>query len=347
MWKLQTPSSKMILWYKETMIAGLYQRIKAVKNGESVLEQRVQDILIPKNADGSEDMTILERLLVDKPIELYNLTDSLMKQIIPGYNENEFEEYLKAKNKNNRTDKEKALTQKYSDILNNLLKTFDYNGQLSMNKSRSYRLSMGQGHNTCTYCNRQYVITVDGNNDKERIARPQLDHWFSKELYPLMSLSLYNLIPCCSICNSSIKGNQIFRLLTHVHPYLETTPEEPQFRFSYKINADNTYAVVCDNVTNPKERNMLDTFELEKIYSYHGELEVKDILLFAYHNNETYLKHLLKNTLEHYNYSEQDIFRMFFGTELDSSESLNRPFSKLKRDILTQLGILKNGHFHD
>ena len=39
-----------------------------------------------------------------------------------------------------------------------------------------------------------------------------------------------------------------------------------------------------------------------------------------------------------------DIYRMFFGTELDSTENLNRPFSKLKRDILTQLGVLENGH---
>ena len=51
------------------------------------------------------------------------------------------------------------------------------------------------------------------------------------------------------------------------------------------------------------------------------------------------------NTLKEYGYTERDVYRMFFGTELDSTENLNRPFSKLKRDILTQLGVLENGHF--
>ena len=36
---------------------------------------------------------------------------------------------------------------------------------------------------------------------------------------------------------------------------------------------------------------------------------------------------------------------MLFGTELETSKNLNRPLSKLKRDILTEIGLLKNGKF--
>lgn len=89
---------------------------------------------------------------------------------------------------------------------------------------------------------------------------------------------------------------------------------------------------------------MLKAFEIEKLYEYHGELEVRDILLFFKNNPSSYLSHLLNETLKEYGYSERDVYRMFFGAELDSIENLNRPFSKLKRDILTQLGVLKNGH---
>ncbi len=346
MWKLKAPSSELVEWYKKKMLDGLCKRIKKTENGIPKLEQRIQDILIPKNADGEEDKSVLEHLLTDKPVELHTLCDKLMKQIIPNYDEHEFEDYIKAKNKGeHRNVAEIALFQKYSDILEKLIKAFDYEGQLSRNKSRSYKLSMEQGHNTCTYCNRQYVITVNGKNDEERIARPQLDHWFSKELYPLMSLSIYNLIPCCSICNSSIKGNTIFSLSTHIHPYLDTTPEEPKFNFSYKLEENGKYKVICENVTDPKEKNMIDAFELEKIYSDHGELEVKDILLFKYQNADSYLKYLINGTLAHYGYSERDIYRMFFSAEMDSVENLDRPFSKLKRDILKQLEIIKDGHF--
>lgn len=95
-----------------------------------------------------------------------------------------------------------------------------------------------------------------------------------------MSLNIYNLIPCCSICNSSIKGNTLFSLDTHVHPYLDSTPEEPDFQFNYKLEKDLTYSVICVNIAGIKEQNMLKAFEIEKLYEYHGELEVKDILLF-------------------------------------------------------------------
>lgn len=343
MWKLQTPSKKLIEWYKKNMLDGLYSRIKKIENENPVLEQRIQDILIP-NINGTDNKSILEALLISKPVELYQLCDRLMKQIIPNYNENELQSYFNVKYKKKRSKDEDVLYKKYSSVLNKLLDVFDYKEQLSKNKSRSYKLSMEQGSNTCVYCNRQYVITIDGKNDNERIVRPQLDHWFSKELYPLMSLSIYNLIPCCSICNSSIKGNSIFSFDTHIHPYLDSTPNEPTFRFNYKLEKNMRYSVICINKTDIKEQNMLKAFEIEKLYEYHGELEVRDILLFFKNNPSSYLSHLLNDTLKEYGYSERDVYRMFFGAELDSIENLNRPFSKLKRDILTQLGVLKNGH---
>lgn len=345
MWKLHAPSSKLITWYKNKMVKGLCTRIKQVDENGPLLSQEIQKILIPNNPDRTENLSILEQLLTDKPVILHDLCDSLMKQIIPEYDENEFEDYLRVKKIKNRSDVEQQLYDKYFDTLNRLLKAFDYTGQLSSNKSRSYQLTMEQGYNTCTYCNRQYVITVGGSDNDSRIVRPELDHWYSKELFPLMSLSIYNLIPSCSICNSSIKGNSIFRLSTHVHPYLDSTPEEPTFKFRYKLNPDKKWTIIIDNLVDPKEQKMVEDFKLKEIYSYHGELEVKDILLFKYHNSDTYLKFLLQDLLQYYKYTEQDIYRMVFCADMESKDNLNRPFSKLKRDILTQLGLLKNGRF--
>lgn len=344
MWKLHAPSSKLITWYKNKMLDSLYNRIRQVGDDGPLLEERIQQILAPIDANGNKDLSILEHLLISKPEELHELCDRLMTQIIPGYDESEFENYLNAKKKKNRSDVEQRLYDKYFDTLNRLLQAFDYTNQLSSNKSRSYKLTMEQGHNTCTYCNRQYVITIGGSNDDSRVARPELDHWYSKELFPLMSLSIYNLIPSCSICNSSIKGNAIFSLSTHIHPYLDSTPDEPTFKFRYKLNSDKKWIIVIDNLVNLKEQNMVEAFKLDQLYSFHGELEAKDILLFKYQNSDTYLKFLLKNLLQHYKYTEQDIYRMMFCTEIESKYNLNRPFSKLKRDILTQLGLFEDEH---
>lgn len=351
MWKLSPASDDLLKWYIDTMCEGLKNRIKNKRDshGNLIINNAIRQILIPLNPDGSDDETIIKQLLTEKPDTLYALNDNLMKCIIKGYNDREFDTYLKAKRKTkNRTKIESYLYKKYNDILKRLQEVFDYNGQLASNKEKAYHLTIGQGHNTCTYCNRQYTITIfesDENNHTLGITRPQLDHWFSKELYPLMSLSLYNLIPSCSICNSSVKGTDIYRLNTHVHPYLDTTPDEPSFRFSYKLNKNKQYEVVIEGLTDTKEKNMVKSLKLEEIYKYHGEIEVKDILQYNYQYSDAYLKTLLKGLLKHYKLSKADIYRMLFGTELETSKNLNRPLSKLKRDILTEIGILKDGKF--
>ena len=244
MWKLNPPSKNLKDWYESKMCPSLVSRIK------TQLDKRISKILIPTLPTGGDDISIVRRLLLDSPKELYILCNKLMSKIIPGYHEDEFLDYLIAKDKKyeNRSPYEKLLYRKYYNTLNQIRKTFDYEGQLAKNKSRTYHITLEQGHNTCTYCNRQYIITITitkdkGSNDASRIARPQLDHWFSKELYPLMSLSLYNLIPCCSICNSSLKGNAIFKLSTHIHPYLDSTLDEPKFKFSYILIKPGKYEV--------------------------------------------------------------------------------------------------------
>ena len=347
MWKLTSPSKDLINWYEKKMCTSLVSRIKVS------LDRRISKVLIPTLPTGGDDLSIVKRLLFEKPQKLYILNGKLMREIIPGYDESEFNDYLESKGKkcNNRSNYDKLLIRKYHKTLITIRDAFDYEGQLAQNKSRTYRITFEQGHNTCTYCNRQYTITItkdNGNNNESRIARPQLDHWFSKELYPLMSLSLYNLIPCCSICNSSLKGNTIFKLSTHVHPYLDSTPDEPKFKFSYKLIDIEKCEVTIENLTDPKDRkeiNMVEVFKLKEAYKYHGDIEVKDILKYNYQYSDTYLQTLLDNLLEHYKLSKADVYRMLFGTELEASKNLNRPLSKLKRDILTEIGILKDGNF--
>ncbi len=358
MWKLTPASKELKNWYASEMLDGLYRRIKKSNSKKHPdIDNRIREILIPKNHKGKDDLSILRRLLTDKPKSLYKLCDSLMKKIIDGYDDSEFNNYLIAKKKKkNKNDNE--IYSKYHDVLNRLLRMFDYQGQISRNKSRAYKLTSEQGRNTCTYCNRQYTFTViekkSKNNssktgkDSDKIVRPELDHWFSKELYPLMSLSIHNLIPSCSMCNgSSAKGNKIFSLNTYIHPYLSSTPDEPQFKFKHKLYKDEDNHECCDvmidEVPNKKVENMLNAFNLRKIYKYHGELEVRDILLFKYKNPSAHLKYLLDDLLKGYKLNEESVYRMLFGTELVAKNDLNRPLSKLKRDILKQIGLLKDG----
>lgn len=45
------------------------------------------------------------------------------------------------------------------------------------------------GIKTCPYCNRSYIYTLDKGS-----VRPQYDHFFNKNRYPYLAVSIYNLI---------------------------------------------------------------------------------------------------------------------------------------------------------
>lgn len=340
MWRLEPPSDDTIQWYKNTLLPGLVNRVL-----NSRLPEEVKDILLPaiiplKDRDTSE----LEGLLTDPPVRSKKRQDRLMKLIadIPPY---------------------KWFTYLLADLRQALVKIFDYEGQISESTSRSYYLTHRQGRFTCTYCNRSYIITIVsraqrargnkiGKNNDERIARPHLDHWYNKADYPLLSLNIFNLIPSCPVCNSAIKGRANFDVTTHIHPYLTAKPE-PDFRFRLEsnpeINSDFPFIVgIDDSGSSEKERRTIGDLCLREVYAYHGMLEAKDIYDWRIENNYVYLKDIFAGTLNKYHKTTEDIYRMFFGTEYVKDKNLDRPFSKLKRDILFQYGLIdENGDFID
>lgn len=343
MWKLAI-SDAFVSDYKTKMLPGLVHRVK--QWGKSDVTGKVIPYLFPEirarllpdyAADSPKDTDTLVHLLTDKPQEAYNLNNTLMNEFVkdaagnPCYSEDALENH-------SLPDLDARLYV--------IEKVFDYTSQLSQSKSKSYWLSKHIGHNTCTYCNRQYTFTVDGPNDESRKTRPDFDHWFPKSLFPLLSLNIYNLIPSCKICNSSAKGDKIFRLGEFVHPYLQQD-DDPKFKFRPTVAdiASDTWHVVLDRdpIGNPDVDNTIKAFGLDEIYDMHGPLEVKDMMDFAQAYNGTYLQiiyNLLQSDLQPAGFTQADIYRMLFGTESIPSQFLDRPLSKLKHDILEYLQII-------
>lgn len=57
--------------------------------------------------------------------------------------------------------------------------------------------------NTCFYCNKTYINSYEiGNSKKNQF---DIDHFIPKSRCSLFSLSLYNFVPSCQVCNSRIK----------------------------------------------------------------------------------------------------------------------------------------------
>lgn len=73
----------------------------------------------------------------------------------------------------------------------------------------AYWLQRQLGVEVCPYCNRIYTTTL---HRKKRI-RPDFDHFYPQSRYPYFAVSLFNLIPSCSMCNrgksdkAEIKGD--------------------------------------------------------------------------------------------------------------------------------------------
>ncbi len=227
-----------------------------------------------------------------------------------------------------------------ADIKKGVEYVFNYDVFIKKAKKRydAYELAETLDVRTCTYCNRNYtntVITKNGN----KLTRPQFDHYFDKASHPLLAISFYNLIPSCSTCNSSIKGTHKMNLNDYNHPYLDDSLNDIRFTYKYSKETTSGLRIKVKTPAGSKAYNTTAAFAIEEVYNSHtGEL--LDLIKTRQYFSDKYLTILSSNLLRHVIISKEDLYRMVFGTEYDSINFVNRPFSKFKSDILKELGII-------
>lgn len=177
-----------------------------------------------------------------------------------------------------------------------------------------YQLISGLNHSVCVYCNSQFIFTVFRNktDEKKKLKiRPSLDHFFPKKLHPVLGLSIFNLIPSCHTCNSSLKSDVDCTLEKHIHPYIDDLDELGYFEREFYSNIpkdfksyDDFYSQVVGRSTNYdvklKAVNKIDEerikgfeelFEIEERYSFHKSL-INDYVRKAIIYNGIYLGQL-------------------------------------------------------
>lgn len=320
MLKLNLPFPDTKKEYKKKFLPLLVKRVKGELKGRK-LSDKAKDILLPGWNTAKPDTSVLEELLTAEPQRLKQLNDDLWSK-------------LQALSIWKRPDKKK------------LNEVFDYEHLIDKSKSNSYWLAQKVGRNTCTYCNRTYTLTVitgKGKNNDERIVRPTFDHWYAHADYPLMSMSLCNLIPSCSICNSSAKTTSPFDIATHIHPYIHETGH-PKIKFEATLSTGNPAKWTVEIKTDPgsKEEKTIEDLKLNEVYAYHGELEVKDLMEFDKKYPNDYLKDLVENVLKGScgTLTLSDVYKMLFGTEINEDAFLDRPLSKMKHDLLKGMGVI-------
>ncbi|CAM3351792.1 HNH endonuclease [Vagococcus fessus] len=204
----------------------------------------------------------------------------------------------------------------YIDLLN-------YNGEILKNVWNPYALVLESGVKTCFYCNRHYITPLLSSDGRFRAT---LDHFLPKSKYPYFSMTLYNLVPSCTVCNSSLKGSKEFDF-EDINP-LEINLDSC-FNFILELGISKNHQVELSidkhflGKNKKKEKSMdkmLKLFKIKEQYNLH-QRDIEKILLKKYVYNENYLKDLekkLKDKIEN----------------LDKVQSLNdEPLSKFKKDI--------------
>lgn len=143
----------------------------------------------------------------------------------------------------------------------------------------AYKLCENADTTTCPYCNLNYCETLLEDNQGQ--LRPELDHFFDKASYPLFAISLYNLIPSCTECNSRLKGSTDFVKNLHLHPFhspesLEFSLDKNAYDLIIDINQIETANLRLSGSGSVAERNSLKTFKLVERYNLRS-IEIKHI----------------------------------------------------------------------
>lgn len=218
----------------------------------------------------------------------------------------------------------------------NIFVDHGYDKSINLNK---YEFIKNIGLESCPYCNRSYIYTLDRN----RNIKPEIDHFYPKNLYPILALSYYNLIPSCPTCNGlGAKSNKDTHTLNLKSPYLI---ESDDFKFNFRIKTLN----ILNPLTNidkdsidiffEKEIiNQSDVFGLEELYKQHRDIVIE---LYIKVNHQYVNKYI--DYLHSYNgltFSDDEIYRLITCGYKNEQDHHKRPLSKLIRDISKELGLI-------
>ncbi|HIF9238790.1 TPA: hypothetical protein ACX6RC_001296 [Photobacterium damselae] len=251
---------------------------------------------------------------------------------------------------------ERGLDVVSKEIMDRCKLVFNYNKFTTVDKRKindvndwnAYNYLQGFSTKVCPYCNLDVTTLVNNCLDENRVQykiRPALDHYLPQSLFPYFSLSIYNLIPSCTSCNSSLKGDINFKALRHINPMGQSFDNKVKFGLLLR-NSDDIFSVIDDlyntdtiNIDNFKisiesqcanaSRN-LSTFEIVDRYNVHLT------------QVECFLSNLSKAKPE-----KLKIFMDIFDTddeleaiskllhfEINEDKHCDIPLSRLKKDLI-------------
>lgn len=185
----------------------------------------------------------------------------------------------------------------------------------------------------CPYCNRQYTLTVSGNN---KSIHPEFDHFYPKSIYPYLALSFYNLIPSCHTCNTAKKTERI-----EINPYIEDFGDHAKFRIDrMDLCLFNNPGWKVELSSDNRCKTNIDAFCLNELYAMHGD-HAQEIAFKKMAYNKQCLDEITK-FLRMRNIDDVDASRIIFGNYIKKEDLGKRPLAKLTHDIIEQVSEIED-----
>lgn len=201
----------------------------------------------------------------------------------------------------------------------------------------------------CPYCNSETVYSIRFKDDAPvKTARSALDHYFPQSQYPFLSISLCNLVPSCTRCNTNIKRDREFNYTRHLNPYCDSLHDAIKFVCApidcaagfrpelIRNEGDFRFIIREKGVIGNAERelrgkNLADFFYLKDIYNSLFRYEaVQDIYHSRIAGSAYYdmLREMLKE-----NTSDKRLRELFLNVIEDESRINTVRLSKLAIDM--------------
>jgi len=204
----------------------------------------------------------------------------------------------------------------------------------------------------CSYCNTEPIIHQT-NLAGQVIRSYELDHFYDKARYPLLSYSLFNLVASDHTCNVTNKGSTQFTDDFHLNPHhmgyidricfvpvgLSTAYKVDEVEVSIlEVQGTVTYQRINGNNLPNVEQGDLGNLNVFRIRSkYKNEIHRAGRFLKTFHKENKQGKHLKKYFKALKTLDRKANYIKWYEEELDvrfnPSDFNDKAFSKLCRDI--------------
>lgn len=180
----------------------------------------------------------------------------------------------------------------------------------------------------CPYCGRQFITRFGDRSSAD------LDHFYPKKYLPLLSLSLYNFIPSCQICNSRFKNQKIKKIL---YPFNDSYENNARFYYQYITPITDIHPKVEIKIENiSKDRHFetdedINLFHIEEVYQSHNTF-ISNLLYKKHIYDNLTFKDGIKKLIPH-NLSDEELNVLIYGYSLDIKKDEKRLLGKLVNDI--------------